>query len=631
MKPGKFNKLANSRDTISEKSRMRGIPVQEGPRKTTNTAAGMWLPMLAATLLLAACVPQAVIQPSQGHIQQSAQSAPRLADIPPLVKTIPYLPSPKAETHEPTYTIVVDDVPVKDLLFSLARDTKKNIDIGTGITGNVTLNAVNEPLPAILERIARQTNIRYRMEGNTLSIMPDTPYLKTYKVNYVNLSRNTTSSIGVAAQIASTGSGTVGPTASGVQSGNSSSTTVDSKSNNNFWDVLTENLRAILTSMRASTQRAEDKAARIDAERNIRADRLEQAQAVARAGAGATTLYKAVFNNTSSPLLQDSKNDVIVNPVAGTVSILGNERQQQAVQRYLDGVSQSSQRQVLIEATIVEVNLKDQYRAGIDWSRLAQGGNGIFFNTVPGAATNLANSLLPFFNIGYRDQNMTATLSLLESFGNLRVLSSPKLMALNNQTALLKVVDNLVYFSVQAQQGTLSSTGTPLQPTTFTTTAKTVPVGLVMSLTPQISENGMVTLDVRPTISRKIGDVSDPNPGLPVNIPNKIPVIQVREMESVLQVGSGQTVILGGLMQDDSDRARDGIPVLSRPEGFGAIFGQHERNVQKTELVIFLRPTVITNPSLDSDELKFYKRYLPRANAAPEQWHNGADAAGDPQ
>ncbi|GBL45444.1 type II secretion pathway protein D homolog [Sulfuriferula multivorans] len=630
MKPGKFNKLANSRDTISEKNRMRGIPVLEGSGKITNIARWKWLPILA-TFMLAGCVPQAVIQPSQGHIQQSSQPAARQADIPPLVRTVPYLPSPKTEVREPTYTIVVDNVAVKDLLFSLARDTKKNIDIGTGISGNVTLNAVNEPLSAILERIARQTNIRYRMDGNTLSIMPDTPYLKTYKVNYVNLSRNATSSIGVAAQIASTGSGAVGTAASGsTQGGNSSSTTVDSQSNNNFWDVLTENLRAILTSTRASTQRAEDKAARLDAERNARADRLEQAQAVARAGASATTLYKEVFNNTSSSLLNDSKNDVIVNPVAGTVSILGNERQQQVVKQYLDRVGQSSQRQVLIEATIVEVNLNDQYHAGIDWSQMANAGNGLFVTT-PASPNNLAGALQPFINIGYRGPNITGAINLLESFGNVRVLSSPKLMALNNQTALLKVVDNLVYFNVQAQQGTLSSTGTPLQPTTFTTTAKTVPVGLVMSLTPQISENGMVTLDVRPTISRKISDVSDPNPGLPAATPNKIPVIQVREMESVLQIRSGQTVILGGLMQDDSDRARDGIPVLSRPEGIGALFGQQERNIRQTELVIFLRPTVITNPSLDSDELKFYKRYLPSANATPGQWHNGADAAGDPQ
>ncbi|MEO6146161.1 MAG: Type II secretory pathway component PulD, partial [Sulfuriferula sp.] len=360
-------------------------------------------------------------------------------------------------------------------------------------------------------------------------------------------------------------------------------------------------------------------------------------QAVARAGAAAPTLYKEVFRNNTPSLLQDSKNDVIVNPVAGTVSILGNERQQQVVRQYLDRVSQSAQRQVLIEATIVEVNLNDQYHAGIDWSQIANAGNGLFVTT-PANPNNLAGTLQPFINIGYKGPNISGAINLLESFGNVRVLSSPKLMALNNQTALLKVVDNLVYFSVKGQQPIYSPiTGAQTVAGNFTTTANTVPVGLVMSLTPQISENGMVTLDVRPTISRKIGDVSDPNPSLQntqnpnLTIQNKIPVIQVREMESVLQVGSGQTVILGGLMQDDSDRARDGIPVLSRPEGIGALFGQQERNVRQTELVIFLRPTVITNPSLDSDELKFYKRYLPTANYIPEQWHNGMDAAGDPR
>ena len=122
----------------------------------------------------------------------------------------------------------------------------------------------------------------------------------------------------------------------------------------------------------------------------------------------------------------------------------------------------------------------------------------------------------------------------------------------------------------------------------------------------------MVMLNVRPTISRKVGDAIDPNPSIIAPLTNKVPVIQVREMESVLQVGSGQTVILGGLMQDDSSRTRDGIPGLSRPEGVGALFGQHERNVQQTELVIFLRPTVIVTPSLESHELAPLKQFLPK-------------------
>ncbi|MDP2254371.1 MAG: Type II secretory pathway component PulD, partial [Thiobacillus sp.] len=130
------------------------------------------------------------------------------------------------------------------------------------------------------------------------------------------------------------------------------------------------------------------------------------------------------------------------------------------------------------------------------------------------------------------------------------------------------------------------------------------------SVLPQISENGMVSLTVRPTISRKVGDVSDPNPELK-DVANLVPIIQVREMESLLQVRSGQTVMLGGLIQDDSNNARDGIPGLSRPEGLGAVFGQHERINSQTELVIFLRPIVVSSPTLESDELRRFQRLLP--------------------
>jgi general secretion pathway protein D len=142
-----------------------------------------------------------------------------------------------------------------------------------------------------------------------------------------------------------------------------------------------------------------------------------------------------------------------------------------------------------------------------------------------------------------------------------------------------------------------------------------VPVGIVMTMTPQINENGMVSLTVRPTISRNVGFVRDPNPSIPANIPNQVPIIQVREMESLLQIRSGQTVILGGLIQDDRNNARDGIPGLSRPEGIGAVFGQHERVNNQTELVIFLRPIVVSNPTLESDELRQFQRLLPSARS----------------
>jgi general secretion pathway protein D len=573
--------------------------VLKRPRSTTLA--------LASLVMMGGCVPPQAFDTSSGHITQPSQPAV-LAPPPAPVKAAPALPPPKPGAPVPTYTVVVNDVPVKDLLFSIARDTQYNIDLHPGISGNVSLNAVQEPLPAILERIARQANLRYELNGRTVSIMPDTPYVKTYAVNYVNVARNTTSSVGVAAQIASTGGGGIGGTggSSSATTGNSSTTTVSSESNNDLWAVLADNIRTILAGTRAVTQSNEQRAAQLDAEKAARAERVSQAEAASKAGAGAANLFTAAFANQP---VGDGKYDVAANPVAGTVTVLGTAKQQELVQQYLDRVMQSAQRQVLIEATIVEVSLKDQYRAGIDWSKALQGTTGWALNTLGGGTNALAGTLTPFIQATHTGSNgFTAAIDLLESFGNTKVLSSPKLMALNNQTALLKVVDNLVYFNVKADTTTTANVGTT---TTFTTTPQTVPVGIVMTMTPQINENGMVSLTVRPTISRNVGFVKDPNPSIPADIPNQVPVIQVREMESLLQIRSGQTVILGGLIQDDRNNARDGLPILSRPEGVGAVFGQHERINSQTELVIFLRPIVVVNPTLESDELRQFQRLLP--------------------
>jgi general secretion pathway protein D len=469
--------------------------------------------------------------------------------------------------------------------------------------------------------LAKQVDIRYHTEGKTVIVEPDSPFLRTYRVNYVNMTRDTTSTIGVSGEIssgASTSSGTGGPTGGGAAASNTSSTTVNTSSKNDFWEVLRQNVQSILSSSKAQTTTAEQRATRAEALRTEREARLAQAEAVARAGAGATTLFTTAFGGPQQTQLGDLKNDVVVNPVAGTVSVMATEKQHALVQQYLDGVTASVQRQVLIEATIAEVELSNNYQAGVDWSRLAISGGVTFQQQLLG--TNLGAA--PRMVVGYSNPNspvgnLFTSIRLLEQFGNTRVLSSPKLMALNNQTALLKVVDNVVYFNVQAQT---TSTANVAAVTTFNTTAQIVPVGVIVSLTPQINESGMVNITVRPTISRITSFVNDPNPSLQVDatgkalanpIQNQVPQIQVREMESVLQVGSGQTVILGGLMQDNVQRTKDQVPGLGSIPRVGEAFSYRNEQVTKTELVIFLKPTVISNPSLDSDELKFFQRFLP--------------------
>jgi general secretion pathway protein D len=571
------------------------------------------LALLTGFVLLGGCMMPKAFDASSAHIQREAE--PVIEAPPAPVKAAPYLPPPKLAPPVPTYTVVVNDVPVRDLLFSIARDTQYNIDIYPGITGRVSLNAVNEPLPVILDRIARQADLRYSMEGHTISIQPDTPFTKTYQVNYVNVARHATSETGVSVQISSTGNATgmaaTGGSGQQGNAGNNSSTTISSTTNNDFWDVLAENIRAILVSTRQANENIQQREARAEAEKAQRAELIAQTDAVSKAGAGADKLFATAFKDIRTA----GKYEVSVNPVAGTVTVSGTTRQHELIQQYLDKTGKSVRRQVLIEATIVEVGLKDQFHAGIDWTKLAEGtGWSIVSSILP--KDQLAGALTPFYTISYNNTNhdFRAAIKLLESFGNTRVLSSPKLMALNNQTALLKVVDNLVYFTLSSD--TNQTQGVSV--TTFTSTPYTVPVGVMMSVTPQVGDNGSVTLTVRPTISRKVGEVLDPNPALAEqNIKSGIPVIQVREMESFLEVRSGQTVILGGLIQDESNNARDGLPVLSRPENTGWIFGQQERIASQSELVIFLRPTIVADASMNSPALKPFERLLPAASSTP--------------
>jgi general secretion pathway protein D len=574
------------------------------------------------------------VPPSEGHIAASqVKSEPEKA-IPPPARVSEFLPPPKPAVKPQTYTVVVNEVPAKDLLHALARDTKQNIDVHPGITGLVSINAINETLPAILERVSKQVNMRYRLEGNTIVVSPDTAYVKTYRVNYVNMARDTSSTIGVTGEITtSTGTGAGSSTSSG------SSTKVTTVSKNDFWDQLRDNIRSILNSTRLQSLSAEQKSERLAQIKQEQELSIKRMEAASRAGQGAPTLASSVISASGSSQQQASllPDDVVVNAISGTVTINATEKQHQLVQHHIDSIVNAMQRQVLIEATIVEVALSDAYQGGVDWSRLAisdgRGPNitqtllGGFSSAAQAAGAAAGNAI----TIGYINTNssvgsISATVKLLQEFGNTRVLSSPKLMALNNQTALLKVVDNIVYFEVQAQSAIVSGGGT-VTPPTFTTTAKTVAVGVVMSVTPQVNEDGRVLLTVRPTVTRLRPSqpfVNDPNPSLcndarTTCVPNPVPQVQVREMESVLQVGSGQTVVLGGLMQDDVQRNRQQLPGADELSVFGELFRFRDERAAKTELVVFLRPTVVGNPSLESDDLKFFQRFLPQPEKLPAE------------
>ena len=221
-------------------------------------------------------------------------------------------------------------------------------------------------------------------------------------------------------------------------------------------------------------------------------------------------------------------------------------------------------------------------------------------------------------NLSYKNAggDLVAAINLLETYGQARVLSSPKISALNNQMAQIKVVDDYVYVTIDYTPGTRSTSGgvtTIISPDTYTSNVKTVPVGFVMSVTPQISETGEVTLNVRPVISRVAREIIDPNPALRQSVPpiiNKIPVIQTREMESVMRIQGGEIAVLGGLMQDTGFDGEDAVPGLRAIPGVGELFKQKNQTRSKSELVVFLRPVVVQDSSVRGD-YKGYKSLLP--------------------
>lgn len=602
-------------------------------------------------LLIAACSNAPVAPPSAGHIEAEAQAAtPPSTSIPQPVQNTVTPPKPKAAAKVETYSVVVNNVLVHDLLFALARDAKVNVDVHPGITGTVTLNAIDQTLPQLLTRIAKQVDMRWEMDGTNLVVMPDSPFLRTYKVDYVNMSRDTTGNVAINTQIASvspTAAGSGAGTAAGGTSGNISSTKVDNVSRNRFWESLEVNLKDILreTDKEIIVKRRVADSQELHAEANN-----SGAQGGIAAATGQTTA-PAPSRSANRPMSEANKEyetlqaaSIMVNRETGIVLVRATSRQHEKVQEFLDLVQTSARRQVLIEATIIEVNLSKNYQQGIDWQYFNQGsawkaaGQGgttrtFRVNPTTGAFEATTNvSTLPsavgntLFSAAFKRGDFLTAIKLLETFGTLKVISSPKLSVLNNQTAMLKVVDNVVYFQVKAdttqnQTGSLSN---------FTTTPQSVSVGLVMSVTPQISESNQVLMNVRPTISRVTGTKRDPHPSLPADIPNLVPEIQTREMESLMSVADGDIAVLGGLMEDQVNDTDDTVPGVSRIPWIGNLFAHKNDTTTKTELVIFLRPTVIKDSSIEGDYASF-RQHLPKQDFLRKNLRSNGTASGGQQ
>ncbi len=545
-------------------------------------------------LLVVGCAAPPAPPVSTGHMKPAPLPVGKPLDF----ATAPTLPKPpRPQPRQELYSVSMQNVNVQDMLFALARDASLNVDIHPAIQGSVTMNVRDQTLIEILDRVARQVDLRYEMQGKNLSITPDIPYLKSYRIDYPNISREGNTAVSFSTSLGGSGG---------------SSSDIKNISNNRFWQTLVGNISALLRETDKVVQSTE--AAPASASANTTATPAPGTAANTPAAAGQNNPQPSgaaapASAATAATVQYREAASVIPNPETGIISVRAKQSQHAKVAEFLDNVMRAARRQVLIEATIVEVDLSTRFQQGIDWSLLRAGGvagdPGIVIRPV-GSGLQTGGAVSSLITLTRRDSNffdgrdLSVMLTMLESFGSARVLSSPKISVLNNQSSILKVVENKVFFSVSVTPGTPATGTTPATPATYTTTDRTVPIGFLMTVTPQISEGNEVTLNLRPTISRITGFVADPNPILSQNnVVNRVPEVQTREMESVLRVRSGSVAVLGGLMQDSRNNNSDEVPGLNRLPGLGNLFKFRDEGSKKTELVIFLRPTVIDDNTMN--------------------------------
>lgn len=570
----------------------------------------------------------------------------------------------------PLVSIAINQtVPLRDALFELAKQADYDIQLDPRIRGSVIFTARNKPFDMVIDQICEIAGLRYKMDEGSLKVELDTPYTKTYKVDYISFIRKNKSSITSDVGISSAGS------TSGAETG--SNNTIETESENNFWAELDVNLKQILQSNGAINKLMTDSDPQItlttsnpslppappideQALSDVGPQAGEEVMSFAQAvpapapAPAATTALPPPTANGSAPatvapapaptgMAQDASqqpaapqqtnltvdalpvNDAAgstsettatpaysINKQAGLVSVYASERLQKEVEDYLSDVRRATTSQVLIEAKVLEVQLTDEFSTGIDWESLGNSlGEFALGVNFPGPDLNpTAGSNL--FTASYTGNDFTALIDALSRYGTVRGLASPRVTVINNNPAILSVAKNTVYFELDITSTTTGSP--PVTDRTVDTEIKTVPEGVLINVLPSIDlDRNQVSMQVRPTVTRIDSFKEDPGATIASGgtLTSNIPEVNVQEIDSVVRLNSGQAMVMGGLLEDRTSSTQNGVPVLSEAPILGSLFRNQGDKVRKTELVIFLKATIVNDAgeTIHNTDRELYKAF----------------------
>lgn len=511
------------------------------------------------------------------------------------------MPKTDGKPLEQRFDLIVSNAPAGQVFMGIVDGTRYSMLVHPDVTGAISVHLKDVTVFEALDSIREIYGYDYKLEGNRIYIQPLSMQTRIYKVNYLIGRRSGSSdtrvhSGSVSSASSTSSSGGTTSTTSGSTSSTRNSSTISTITYNDFWADLEDSVRTVIGCKMPARTVSES------------------------AGAGSA-------ESVSSRGVEgcDGGRSVVMNPQSGMVVVRAEPAQLRDVSAFLSASQLSVERQVILEAKIIEVELSDGYQAGVNWAGIANLGRssialgrssgGFVANSGDNTGVQLTTSILDsngspvqpnstldginvnplltaangIFGIAVANQNFGALLEFLQTQGNVQVLSSPRIATLNNQKAVLKVgTDEFFVTNVT----TTTTTGTA---TTSTPSVTLQPFfsGIALDVTPQIDENNNITLHIHPTVSKvtTVNKVVDFGSGGSMNLP--LASSNVSETDSIIRAQDGQIVAIGGLMKQAMSENRSQLPGVGDVPFFGSLFRQTGQSAVKKELVILLKPTVI--------------------------------------